>query len=217
MALPHHPEPQWFLRQLSWNDVHAYREKHFLNDPIVKWLGEKSTSYLERPETAKYIKSTLPESKIFAILRNPVERALSNYHYSVMNGFETRSLSDALEGTGATPSWRESDVSVSPFAYLERGMYSRLLLPWRDVFGDALHVLMFEDVVRGVADRYIRSFLDLPYYATDRSSVRVNGAPRNGPEPSAALIQRLYEIFEAPNRELAAAFGVDVSHWCREA
>ena len=58
MALPHHPEPQWFLRQLSWNDVHAYREKHFLNDPIVKWLGEKSTSYLERPETAKYIKST---------------------------------------------------------------------------------------------------------------------------------------------------------------
>ena len=216
MAVPQYPEPKWFLNPDRSNDVEAYLGVHFPKDNRNLWLGEKSTSYLEKPEAAKRIKTYIDNPHIFVIIRDPIERAISNFHYSVMNGVETRTLEEALdpECIGATPPWDYDEFSTSPFGYLERGLYFRLLRPWRDVFGEDLHILMFEEVVQGYGGRRVASHLELVSREFEVPTTPVNSAPRNGPKPTRCLRERLKEFFESPNRELSKAFGIDNSHWC---
>lgn len=48
--------------------------------------GEASPSYLNFPETAQRIHSALPDVKLVAILRDPIERAFSHYWHQVSIG-----------------------------------------------------------------------------------------------------------------------------------
>ncbi len=216
MAVPQHPEPKWFLKPDGNNDIDAYLRMHFPRDTTNLWLGEKSTSYLENPEVAKRININIDNPHIFVILRDPIERAISNFHYSVMNGAEMRTLEEALEpgGTGSTPLWDEANFSASPFAYLERGLYSQLLMPWLDIFGEDLHILMFEEVVQGYGARRVASYLGLSGWEFEVPKTPVNSAPRNGPKPTCGLRKSLREFFEGPNRELSNTFDIENTHWC---
>lgn len=48
--------------------------------------GEFSVTYLAHPLAAKRIKQHFPDTKIMAIVRNPVKRAFSNYLHSIRKG-----------------------------------------------------------------------------------------------------------------------------------
>ena len=82
-----------------------------------------------------------------------------------------------------------------------------------DIFGDDLHVLMFEDVILGCGGEQVASCLNLVDFEFDTLTTPVNSAPRSGPQPTSDLRQRLNEFFKAPNKELADAFGLNISHW----
>ena len=64
-------------------------------------VGEASVSYLYYPAAAENIHATIPECRIIILLRDPVERALSQYRQNVTNGREPLSLSDAFEAEEA--------------------------------------------------------------------------------------------------------------------
>ena len=53
-------------------------------------IGEASTNYLRSPLAAQRIKQSLPQSRIIAILRQPVERAYSHYTFHLERGFDYR-------------------------------------------------------------------------------------------------------------------------------
>ena len=55
-------------------------------------VGEASTSYLWDASAAERIQSVAPEASILIMLRNPVERAYSQYWNDVREGIEARSL-----------------------------------------------------------------------------------------------------------------------------
>ena len=81
MARPVNPEPKYFLRENS--NLNEYRNTVFAGAPKSKlYLGEKSTSYYEKPEVAGRIKSMIPDAKLVVVLRNPVNRAISNFTFS---------------------------------------------------------------------------------------------------------------------------------------
>lgn len=72
-------------------------KKLFENVRDEKAVGEASADYLYyHKEAIKYIKEFLGEPKIIIILRNPVERAFSNYMYLVKESREHLSFEDAL-------------------------------------------------------------------------------------------------------------------------
>lgn len=52
-----------------------------------KVLGIKRPSYIGRPEVPKRIEKTVPDAKLIAVLRNPIDRALSAYFHNVAFGF----------------------------------------------------------------------------------------------------------------------------------
>ena len=61
------------------------------------YTGEATTSYLFHPSSAYRMKKMLPNIKLIVILRNPVDRAYSNYNYSVKYNKETLSFMKGIE------------------------------------------------------------------------------------------------------------------------
>jgi hypothetical protein len=54
-----------------------------------KAIGEASTAYLYVPKAPERIKHYVPQAKLFAILRNPADRAYSAYVHLIRDGLRT--------------------------------------------------------------------------------------------------------------------------------
>ena len=83
-------------------------------------VGEASTSYLWEPETAGRIRDRVPEASILIMLRDPVERAYSQYWNDVREGLEKREFLDALneERRAGPGAWGVG------FLYIDCGLYA---------------------------------------------------------------------------------------------
>lgn len=148
LAKPIKPEPKYFLEgNESLLNKDYYLNKYFSDlGPNVKIIGEKSTSYIEYDISNK-IKSLFPKSKVIAILRNPVDRAISNYFFSLQNGLEKRSLREVFIEKKPPPIYKNKKISVSPFDYIQRGFYTQYLIPYMKTFGEKFKILIFEEFV----------------------------------------------------------------------
>ena len=90
----------------------------------------------------------LGEPHVVVVLREPVQRAVSNWRFSTENGLETRSLEEALRADiGRRAAMGPAATSVSPFAYLRRGRYVDYLGPGSATFPDTTHVLFLEELL----------------------------------------------------------------------
>lgn len=65
------------------------------NDWII--TGEASPYYMYHPAAAERIAATIPDVKLIAVLRDPVERAWSQYCYEVARGNESEPFERALD------------------------------------------------------------------------------------------------------------------------
>src|SRR5436190_6073272 len=59
--------------------------------------GEASSSYLFHPHAPKRVAQVLPHVKLITLLRNPVDRAYSQYHHAVDLGYEHLSFEEAIQ------------------------------------------------------------------------------------------------------------------------
>lgn len=198
MAKPLQPEPKYFLiDHLYQRGLGHYSQTWFNELPADCLVGEKSTNYMESPVAATRIARDLPNAKIVFLLRNPIDRAYSNYLWSKQNGLETESFERALEleterEQRLKPDWRYA----RPFSYYSRGLYADLLKPWLALFDrDQLLFLKSEDVATCPRDLVstFHSFLGVSPCAelADKLGV-INSSTRESDETMApAVRQRL--------------------------
>src|SRR5204863_1938530 len=136
-----HKEPHFF-------DNHHLRGEHFYRRlfPLRAHLrarraitGEATTHYLSHPAVPERVAAMLPDVRLIAILRDPVERAYSHYQLAHRNGRELLSFEEALaaederlageeERLLADPTYRGEVYSVQ--CYRTRGLYLRQLEWW---------------------------------------------------------------------------------------
>ena len=216
MARPVRPEPKYFLRDdAGRGGVAEYRRKFFGSKAGARVFGEKSTSYMERQDAAMKAVALLPEVKVVFVLRDPVERALSNYGFSVVNGAETASLEDALKyEVRRSEHYDRERFSVSPFAYLGRGHYHRFLDRWQAAVGhDRLRILLFEHLIRTPA--VIQPLFH--WLGVDpRVKPVLPPSPLNPTTPldvKPELRRQMIDHFRESNRVLEARYGLDLSRW----
>jgi hypothetical protein len=151
-------EPRFFAFEGNDLDFHGPGD-HLLKERIVtEWenylqlyggvtgeiaIGEVSPAYLSSPSAPACIHHYIPDAKIVAILRNPVDRAISSFRLEVLEGFEPcRSLMTALELEEA----RMRDGWSYVWRYKERGLYYRHLKRYFDIFPrDQIKVFLYED------------------------------------------------------------------------
>ena len=215
MAKPMRPEPKYFIRAEADDDLDGYRAT-FFGDIDARWFGEKSTSYIEHPRAAARIARLLPDARLFFMLRDPVERALSNYRFSRANGLEPLPLEQALDAERSRASEAGSNAtSVSPHAYVARGRYVDYLDPWFAHFpADRIHLLVAERVVGsrdGLREAFARLGLDGDI-ALEGSDQAFNQAESTA-EVDDRVRERLRAEFADSNGELRRRYGVDTGAW----
>ncbi len=98
--MPAVKEPHFFSDERPpVQEVKSLREylALFADSPLGARAGEASTSNLYSPESASRIKAFQPDAGIIMVLRNPVDRAYSQYWNQVHEGVEPLSFEEALE------------------------------------------------------------------------------------------------------------------------
>ena len=219
MAHPVKPEPKFFMNPaLVAKGMDYYRTQYFGQKTDVLLYGEKSTSYIEVEYAAQQIAMQLPDAKFVFILRNPVERAISNYWFSYKNGFETLTLADAIYGEAArVADYDPQKISVSPYAYLQRGRYIDYLRMYERYFGrHNIHVMIYEQVVdnpHAAQDLYAFLGVDITHVPVTQFQIINANDDRPHDDIATPLATYMRDYFRVSNAQLFEYLGYDVAEW----
>jgi hypothetical protein len=106
-------------------------------------VGEASTLYLYDTNAARRIRDAIPDVRLIAVLRNPAERAYSNFLYMIRRGNEPlRDFGLAL----AEEERRIAQQWMPTWHYRRRGLYAEQLRRYRACFRpDQLKIYLYED------------------------------------------------------------------------
>ncbi len=108
--------------------------KYFNDCPTESVKGEYSTEYLPNEKVPARIKKYFPEVKIIACLRNPVTRAISNYHH-----LKTKNKS------GDFPPFKK--ILKQHPEIIERGLYYKYLKNYFENFPKQnILIMIYEDI-----------------------------------------------------------------------
>jgi hypothetical protein len=222
MARPVVPEPKFFLvDELYCRGLDEYSKTWFADVPPGRKAGEKSTNYLESPVAAERIHRDLPDVRLVFILRNPVDRAYSNYLWTKRNGLETEDFETALRLEAAREASTPGTLRYArPHAYFSRGLYAELLQPFLDRFGDRVLCLRFEDVPDDPAWVAVRlhQFLGITPRPQDTVGLGVINESDPQAEPMPSGVRRDLEArYAEPNRLLQELLRLDTPFWPRPA
>jgi hypothetical protein len=218
MAQPVRPEPKFFLLdELYQRGVGYYESTYFQVGSAALLRGEKSTSYIESEKTARRIAHHFPDTKIVMVLRDPIERAISHYWFSVQNRMETMPMAHAffLE----EERWRDYDhraVSASPFAYLRRGKYLEQILVYESYFpSENIKVLLFEQLIGSLKQiKTVYEFLGVSSdFIPSRFHQPMNQVERLDTGMPPDLEEYLLQYYAQLNARLADHLQLDLTLW----
>jgi hypothetical protein len=199
--------PSW--KEVSFFDRHyargeAWYRGNFPNRLRArgKLVGEASPSYLFHPLGPARVRELVPEARLVALVRNPVDRALSHYNHEVALGRETLSFEEALDAEEERLRGEEERLLADPryfsrewwsHTYKARGRYAEQLERWLAVFPpEQLLIVPSEDLL-GEPE------------ATHARVLRFLGAPPHRLESYPRVFERQYEPMRPETRERLAA------------
>lgn len=138
--------------------------------------GEATTSYLLNPLVPERIFKTIPDVKLIAILRNPIDRAFSHFNYHLTRGeskFST--FEEAIEfeekllmtGSFKENIFNNNDLDYRFYSYLSEGNYFERLQEFLKFFPlKQIHVINTDNFSEN-ADKIFKEifeFLNLPKF-----------------------------------------------------
>ncbi|GAB4528860.1 MAG: sulfotransferase [Pleurocapsa sp.] len=138
------PGTQHRINKWSVTDINAYQEL-FQEVKNQKAIGEATPLYLYYPQACDRIKYYIPHAKLIAMLRNPVERAFSNYVWAVQPGAEP--ITNFAAALAAEPD-RINNNWGPRWHYKAQGFYYQQLKPYYDTFSpQQIKIFLYEDFV----------------------------------------------------------------------
>jgi hypothetical protein len=211
--------PSW--KEVSFFDRHWWRGEAWYRGQFPlrageRLVGEASPSYLFPPLAPERARSLVPGAKLVALLRDPVDRAYSQYQHEVALGREPLSFEDALaaederlvgEVERLIADSRAFSRAWWDHTYTARGRYAEQLERWLEAFpSEQLLVVRTEELGERPAETYasILAFLGAePHELPDYPRVFDRDYEPMRAETRAALAA----TFAEPNRRLEALLG----------
>lgn len=159
----------------------------FEDAPPGAVVGECSPEYMRSEHASGRIRQTLPKVKLLALLRNPVDRAYSDYQAFVRDSIEREPFEQAIR----------RPYGVEPgHQYVATGFFGAQLTPYFESFpSDQIKVLLMDDLQRDGAGllQEVCAWLgvDASGWQPDLSTTRnVSGRPGNVAVSSAYRMRR---------------------------
>jgi Sulfotransferase domain len=181
---------------------------------VAPLVGEASPSYLFHPLAPERVAALVPEARLVALVRNPIDRALSHYHHEVALGRESLSFEDAVAAEeqrmrGELERLRDPRYFSHAwwnYTYVSRGLYAEQLERWPR---ERLLVVSSEDLLERPRETYARvlEFLGARPHELE-SFPRVFSREYSQMDPRTR--DELRERFAEPNRRLYELLGRDL-------
>ena len=151
----------------------------FKKAKLGQLCGDISPDYLYYYQNAvpKILNEINAQVPVVIVLRNPIDRAYSNYLHHVRERKEDLSFEDALkveeERRAANWAWG--------WSYVDVGLYAEQVKAYMDSFEQVLILLFEEDIVTGQATGKVLNFLNLKPFmeGPDNIHVNISGYPQN--------------------------------------
>lgn len=216
-----------FPKGMTWYRAHfpSVLEKYYAErvqgHPFI--TGESSPYYLFHPHVPKRVVKSVPHAKLIVLLRNPVDRAYSQYSHEVDGGRETLStFEEAIDHEEErVKNEREKlfrdEYYVSEHhrhhSYLAKGIYVDQLLNWMNYFPrEQFLILRSEDFYANPAEklRQTLDFLNVPQTtltSTEQEFKQYNNKTFTKMNPDTR--KRLVAYFKPHNERLYDFLGVD--------
>ena len=211
--------PSW--KEVSFFDRHWWRGEGWYRGQFPlrsggQIVGEASPSYLFHPLAPERARTLVPDARLIALVRNPVDRAYSQYQHAVALGRELLSFEDALAAEDERTRGEVDRLVADPRAfsgawwdhtYVARGRYAEQLERWLRVFPrEQLLVVVTEELGAAPGETYAASlgFLgSAPYTLAQYPRVFDRDYAPMAPGTRAALAA----TFAEPNRRLEELLG----------
>jgi hypothetical protein len=200
--------------------------------PAPRWedgrrtITGEASPYIAHRHAPERMAQIVPQVRLIALLRDPVERAYSDYQMVARKDREHKTFEEAiglqepaeagksrpLGKDGQNSEGEDRAVIDEDSEYLSRGVYVDQLLRWSEFFPrEQILVLKSEDFFERPQDtlKVVLDFLELPEWEPEASGLqnkRNAGTYGQGMDPATRL--RLEEYFEPHNRRLYDFLGV---------
>ncbi|WP_372728234.1 sulfotransferase [Nocardioides sp.] len=217
-------ELRFFMREkLNWTTPKYAHYARATDDPQVSLAGDATPAYFFWPRALERMRAYNPDMRLIVSLRDPIERAFSQWSMERAWNEEFPDLYDAIDRFAA-PTIPEAVPEDRPASALRkeslftRGLYGQqlrrgllhfpreqwLVLDFRDVF--ARH----EETLDRVTD-----FLGVERFAEHPPVLHRNQTPNDhvGRGATVEQLAHLVEIYAPDLRELTELSGLDVSSW----
>lgn len=208
-----------------WHRGNEWYKSNFPDSECL--IGEKTAELLHRTVCHRRMYKTNPDFKLVVLLRNPVDRAYSQWKMAALRkGDEDRTFRDVIEteaeilrsfqarkqfyrcAPNGVSCWREG--------YLLKGMYSDQLKSLYTFFSKhQVFIGISERIRKDTKKGYneIFNFLGLPHLEADFKEYFVG---EEYGKMSGELRQYLNEMYRRPNEELFHHLGFNVPEWLGE-
>lgn len=168
-----------FPKGLTWYRAHfpSTLEKYYVERVHGRKFitGESSPYYLFHPHVPKRVAQAVPQAKLIVLLRNPIDRAYSQYNHEVDGGRETLpTFEEAIDREEERIAKEREKLLHDEYyvsehhrhhSYLAKGMYVDQLLNWMTYFPrEQFLILRSEDFYANPARglQQTLDFLDIP-------------------------------------------------------
>ncbi|MBC8267003.1 MAG: sulfotransferase domain-containing protein [Flavobacteriales bacterium] len=225
-------EPHFFDNNDNWSKGVEWYEKTYFSDFKEKRLiGDFTASYLSINICPKRIKEIYGEKmKFIVLLRNPIDRAYSQFLHSKRDEYEDLVFLEALaEEKKRLKKFEENNdmVSYSRFGYINHGMYAKHFKEYFNYFDrEQFCVILFSDFINNRKDKVkeIIEFLNLDVNIKLNINIASNQASKARSKklkkflkketfvkklakfflPSFAIRQKIRNLIHASNNKVAA-------------
>ena len=173
--------------------------------------GDITPFYLFHPDVPAHIRALLPRAKMIVLLRDPVERTLSQVFHARRHGFEALEVADALAAeperlaTGGAYSFQKHSY-VARSRYLEQLDRYEALFPQRQLL-----VLKSEDLFNNTPAVWhtIQQFLNLKAIPLPMALPKANAGSGEAAQVPAALRGQLREALSTTASGVKERYGID--------
>ena len=184
---------------------------HYDNAQQGQRRGDITPFYLFHPDVPTRIHALLPRARMIVLLRDPVERALSQVFHARRLGFEKLEVADAL----AAETERLASGSASSFqrhSYVARSRYLEQLDRYEELFPKRqLLVLKSEDLFTnaGVVWEQIQRFLKVRPIPLPRALPRANAGSGEANEVPVKIREQLKDTLSTTALGVKQRYGID--------
>ncbi len=204
----------FYDKGLNW-----YKEHFITKDANKVHFGESTPFYLYHPGVPHLMKDLVPNAKFIVLLRNPVERAFSQYQMEFKRGTEhldsfEKALDAEKERLANTDDFKLAKTAVqnsehAQHSYFSRGLYAKQIAHWFSIFQkEQFLFLKSEDFFANPKEVLIKVYqflgVDTIYPANLKALNTGNYSPLSKEE-----LQRYSSFFAEDHKELIKLIGED--------